>query len=546
MADLYLQQGVTPSVSMTQGASVASPMGITRLSQSTGTPTFYDHPNQVAGTYQDLWYRVISNGVSATTNIASRVNGSAGNLAISITSGSSGEFRDNTNSDTIADDDTYSITLAIGAGGTTFNPALSSITFTPSGDTAVVHANTCNIAGGAASTTYYFCLSGGFPSLITTEANTQQKMKHASVVSDWQMYLSTNARTSDTIYRTRKNTSNGNMIITATASTTGSFSDTSNTDTIAVDDLFNYQGTTGSGSGNVIGSCSFRVTSDDDGVIQMTSGVSSLVVNASVTAYFTAGGHLSNVATETNTRAEVACAFTASKLQIYISANTVSATSNLRLRKNGANGNQNVSITASTTGWFDDASNSDSFVATDEINYQLITGGSGTSLTVQNISMLLSSAGGNQTVSPGATTASWTVTSPTVVKNVSLTPAAVSVSWTVPATVHKLTFPVTPATASWNVPTASTTGSQNISATPVTATWNIPSTTQVTPVIVVAGNVVTAWVMPSPTVVKGVATVTPGAAVTNWVIPAITFNGGDPVGNLLTKFLFGRWKMTNQ
>lgn len=388
MGAVLHQLATLPSLGMTQGSSPFTSGGMGRLSQNTVTASFFDIPFKKGGVVSNLWVRVVSNGVSATSTISSRVNGSAGNQSVPVTSGSTGDFTDSSNTDTLADGDTFSSQTTVGAGGTTFNPSLYSYKFAASADTVALLSNTANISGGAASTTYYFSLTGGFSSLITTEANVQTKMKHAGTLSHWYFWVQTNGRTTDTIYRSRINGSNGNLLVTVTGSSTGGFSDTSNSDTYAVDDLVCISGTTGTGSGNVIAGQQIHNTTTDR-TMTLAAGVSSLVINASVTAYFSSTGHLANVATEINTRGEIAFDATASKLEIYISANTVSATSNLRLRKNGANGNQNVSITASTSGWFDDPSNSDSLTAGDEFNYQLITGGSGTSLTVQMVAMLM-------------------------------------------------------------------------------------------------------------------------------------------------------------
>ena len=54
-------------------------------------------------------------------------------------------------------------------------------------------------------------------------------------------------------------------------------------------------------------------------------------------------------------------------LTVYVRANTISADSTLRLRKNGANTNQSISIPNATTGYFTVASTAqDTFDPTDE------------------------------------------------------------------------------------------------------------------------------------------------------------------------------------
>jgi hypothetical protein len=69
-------------------------------------------------------------------------------------------------------------------------------------------------------------------------------------------------------------------------------------------------------------------------------------------------------------------------------SNTVTATSTLRTRKNGANGGGAISISASTTGYFEDTSGTDAIMSTDYVNYQIVTGATGTSLTLNMLGVL--------------------------------------------------------------------------------------------------------------------------------------------------------------
>jgi hypothetical protein len=91
---------------------------------------------------------------------------------------------------------------------------------------------------------------------------------------------------------------------------------------------------------------------------------------------------------------------TASKARVYISANTIVETSTLAFRIDGGSGNQAVSVTGLTTGWFSDGSNSDVLSATNEVNWQLVVGATGTSLTLQALAVLMTVATG-VTINPG-------------------------------------------------------------------------------------------------------------------------------------------------
>ena len=72
-------------------------------------------------------------------------------------------------------------------------------------------------------------------------------------------------------------------------------------------------------------------------------------------------------------------------MSVQILANSITADSTLRLRKNGAAGNLFIPIPLSTSGTFTDLVNSDVLSANDEANYQLVTGGTGTTLQLRGI-----------------------------------------------------------------------------------------------------------------------------------------------------------------
>ena len=58
-----------------------------------------------------------------------------------------------------------------------------------------------------------------------------------------------------------------------------------------------------------------------------------------------------------------------------------------RVRKNGANATQFISVTSSQTGQFEDTTNSDNFISTDDINYSFITGGTTGTFTATHIGL---------------------------------------------------------------------------------------------------------------------------------------------------------------
>lgn len=121
-------------------------------------------------------------------------------------------------------------------------------------------------------------------------------------------------------------------------------------------------------------------------VLQQSGRVTTSQAASTTTFYFAGSGpSLIANATETNRQVIVRMIFTMSKLYINVIANDRGA-STLRVRINTANGNQSASITASTTGKFEDVVNTDTLASGDVFNYQLATGAGGTTFVIDVIS----------------------------------------------------------------------------------------------------------------------------------------------------------------
>lgn len=89
------------------------------------------------------------------------------------------------------------------------------------------------------------------------------------------------------------------------------------------------------------------------------------------TAGFTSDG-LILTATEANAQVKHNIASKFKNLRVYISANSAGTTSTIKLRVNGADGGNSVSITAGATGWFEDTTNTDTTASGDKINFAIV------------------------------------------------------------------------------------------------------------------------------------------------------------------------------
>jgi len=341
------------------------------------------HTARVAGTFSGLHAKVITNDRAQST-FRFRVNGANGNQSLTIPASTTGEFSDLVNTDAVVDGDEFNYQMVSGAGGTTLDLSVLSVLFGSAGAYTVYRTITVTVTGSG--TVSYATPGGGQGN--ATETLKQLKFKSAGTAKNLFAYVETNSRSTTSTIRLRKNAANGNGVLSIGAGTTGYFEDTSNTDSIAVDDLVNFSSTVGTGSGTFgagIG-IGFEATNQ-----QQVSGTGPITVTTSQTRYGPIAGRVTDISTEANIASDLTVPTVLSYLAIYVGTNTITASSTFRLRRNSANGNSVVTIAASTTGWFEDASNTDELAATDDVNFSLVTGGTGTSLIYHTVSSLLTS-----------------------------------------------------------------------------------------------------------------------------------------------------------
>lgn len=206
----------------------------------------------------------------------------------------------------------------------------------------------------------------------------------------------TNSLDGSTTVRSRKNAVNGNQSVSINAEATGTFQDTTNTDELVDGDLFNYQlvagGTTGAVEISILSLC--LQSSNNTPIL---GGYSHQGIGPNLTYYFPiGGGQLANLE-ESKAQYTFRVSATLSNLRGYFWINSITDSSTFRIRVNGENGNQVLSIPASTTGAFEDTINTDSIVSGDNVNCQKVTGSSGTLLEA-TIYQIKSTSEGRQVI----------------------------------------------------------------------------------------------------------------------------------------------------
>lgn len=352
--------------------------GDSQLTASLATETFANVIRRSAGTASNLYIRVNANTITAASTLTSRVNELAGAQSVSITASTTGEFSDAVNSDAITAGQRFDAKLLTGGTGTTISYETLGILFNASSNT-VKRLIVGSSLTSTSTTTLFIAPTGGITS-SATESTKQYKMKGSGTLQNGTANVSANARADAITVGTRINGVNGAIAVSIPLGSTGNFEDTVNTDAVVTGNLLNYYIAFSIDASSVTIRFAGVELLTTDSTSYLIGGGPIITQLANVTNYLPVGGSNTADATEANLQQQSGMTYTAKNLQIHISANTVSAASTFALRVNGSSSALSASITANTTGFFEDTSNAVNIVPTDELNYILATGATGTSL----------------------------------------------------------------------------------------------------------------------------------------------------------------------
>jgi len=342
---------------------------------------------RVPGTLARMDVRIILNTTTlATTTVVVRKNGGNGNISVSIAPGASGTFTDFVNSDVLVDGDTFNGSLSVSAGGGgSIRPSMIGVTFTGLNNHAQ-YLGTTNNPGTAlfssASTTRYATLIGKITATPSSPTSVSINFTTAGTLQKGIVIIPSNGRTTDSTIGINKNGSAGNISMAITAGATGTFEDTSNSDSVVSTDDIAFFVTNGSGAGSLeityLGVCFLNLLAPQTLFGSASNSGTGRTASATPTIYPCVGTNVANAGTLSDYQISAGVDQTTSQLQISVSSNTYTADATLTLQIGGADGNQLVTITAATTGLFSDGVNTDVLVATDDINYSIVGGTSGT------------------------------------------------------------------------------------------------------------------------------------------------------------------------
>lgn len=340
-----------------------------------------------AGTFDKAFLYINSNTVTAQTDISFFLNRTGTGIQLVIGADQTGAFEDTTHSAvaTATDEATWEIVCGNEAGTNTLNVRLFAIRFTPTSGSDTVHWGYTGGSGMSISTASVtrFLAPTGTITADASEDNAKARILGTFTAKRLGFEVQSNARTTDTVVRTRINGANGNQSVTVGSTQTGVFEDTSNTDSIASGDDFDYSVTTGTGTGtlNTNWCCAILVSASRQWVYY-PGACNGLAVSAvgGTDQYAALSANLAQATTtEAHTQYVARFDHTLSNFAARVSANNVSTTTVVRTRVNGSNGTCELSIGSSQTGLFTDTTHSDSVTAGQTANIQIdMTNGTGT------------------------------------------------------------------------------------------------------------------------------------------------------------------------
>lgn len=332
------------------------------------------------GSASKMYIGVLANDLITPSTLRFRKNSADGSQVVSVPAATSGRFQDAANFDTILDGDLAGYQIITGAAGTTFRFSNIIHIFNSSINTS---QRLVAQIGNAISVDEPYPLtsadSGSFA------GNDTRIYGNGGTFKNMAIFVPTNTRDGTLVVNLRNAGGLLTPTVTIPASTTGLFEDLVNSYTAVATDLIKWSADISGASGSVtIATISIDFETTDRTFLLSNFGT--LVAAAATPVFYKtlSGGNALNSTVEADAESLGLTQFTLTNFRTFTASNGITAASTMRVRKNSANGNLVISITASTSGEFEDIVNSDSVIPTDLMDVQVTVGATGTNITFRN------------------------------------------------------------------------------------------------------------------------------------------------------------------
>jgi hypothetical protein len=350
-------------------------------------------PVRDAGTFSNLYFRLTSNACTVNTVVTLRKSGVATALTLTVGPDATGEFEDVTHSVAFANTELAGLEVAIPSepGGNQLVVSVIGVLFAATSGTVSMQSG---VAAGdsfsTASATRFYPLTARNDSSVI-ETNVHWRVTATFTARNLSVYVSGNARSTDSVWTSRKNAGAGSMTLTFATAETGLKEDTSNSDSLVADDEYNLALTNGTGTGDITTTMTTVAIASAADQFPLQNSGNPVSQDFGVTNYLNFGRIGSASATESDAQLLTRLTYTASHLTARVTPNSLpsGATATVRCRVNAADGNQVLVFTSAETGVKTDAANTDVLTAgTDRYNVAIVTTGASGSVAVRAVSML--------------------------------------------------------------------------------------------------------------------------------------------------------------
>lgn len=335
---------------------------------------------RTAGTISNFTTYITSNASTATSTYVTRINGADGNQSLTIGIAATGEFTDNTNTDSVAVGDEVAFYLQRGNGGNSLPQQTYAYFEADSNGLMVKVGAGGNINFTTASATRYIPFMGDNLNSATESAVIKHPILTTCEAANMQLYVSANTRTSTT-FRFRVNGADGNQSITVGSSATGLFEDNTNTDSLAAGDDVNYSITTGTGANTLTLqqiSCEITYPSTTMQLFSGNTGGANHTANGN--RWSVPVGQPAMNGSVTPARIPLFGSGTVHDAEMYILTNTATSTFTATAQINAGDQSLVMTATAGTTGSFTDTTNSFTFTDGQDFNWRLNKSDTGTTV----------------------------------------------------------------------------------------------------------------------------------------------------------------------
>lgn len=326
-----------------------------------------------AGTFTQLSASVITNARTTATTLQFRVGSGNGAELVSVGAGLTGFFTDTTDSDVTSAGALVDYAQVTGTGAGNFLCNAISNVFDGGLNFGAAMTSTLWSGGGAlyGRGTVFYAPAGDLGNGVGQNGSTTENAGLATRVkafslSSFYIRIVTNTLNQSCTPRVRVGLANGNSQVSVATGLTGTFTDTTDTDSVANNALLDYTITSSATLGTLGSIVAMGVWQEFPAGAKQNFAcaqqVNTTTGGAGTDNFIPLMGTPVFTATELNAQMRVGATFNWANLRIITQTNPT-ATITYKSRIGGANGNQSVSIANGLHGTFEDTSDVDFLVA---------------------------------------------------------------------------------------------------------------------------------------------------------------------------------------